>query len=193
MSSQEITLLAALICLALFATIGIIDGFYLHLWQFKLYAHSESRFEHQIHTIRAVLFPFILYFLFVNNFGGWLLWLGVVFVVADLFTLAVDALNEGDSRKFMGGLPKWEYVIHLFANGFHFASIALVLAAKPLALWRFDSAALAAPSNSISLQWLAENLLPGAILLAALHVALGIYPINQKWLELQSNIRCCYA
>ncbi len=191
MTIQEMTTLAALICLVLFATIGMIDGFYLHLWKFKLYAHDESRFEHQVHTVRAVLFPFILYFLFVNNFGGWLLWLGVVFVLADMLTLAVDALNEGDNRTFMGGLPKWEYVIHLFANGFHFAAIALVLASKPLALWSLESSWLTPSSYPMGLQWFAENLLPGAILLAVLHIVLAIHSVSRKWLTLQSNIQCC--
>jgi hypothetical protein len=191
MSIQEITTLAALICLVLFATIGMIDGFYLHLWKFKLYAHDESRFEHQVHTVRAVLFPFILYFLFVNNFGGWLLWLGVVFVLADMLTLAVDALNEGDSRTFMGGLPKWEYVIHLFANGFHFASIALVLASKPLAAWSLESTLLVSPPYAVGLQWLAQNLLPGALLLAVLHIGLAIHSVSRKWLKLQTTVHCC--
>lgn len=30
-----------------------------------------------------------------------------------------------DSRAFMGGLPRWEYIVHLLGNGFHFAAIAV--------------------------------------------------------------------
>jgi hypothetical protein len=112
-----------------------------------------------------------------------------------MLTLAIDALSEGDSRAFMGGLPKWEYVIHLFANGFHFAAIALALAARPLMLWSAQPAAdMTGIMSSAGAQFaaiVAANTLPGAILLALLHAALLNQRVADGWRLLKTRMQCC--
>jgi hypothetical protein len=192
MEIREIALFASGICLILFAGIGMIDGLYLHLWRFRLHEHAESRNEHQIHTIRAVLFPAIVLFAFDPSSQGPMLWIGAGLALLDMLTLGVDALSEGDSRAFMGGLPKWEYVIHLFANGFHFAAIALALAARPLEMWGWQSTVtIEGASGANFLSFVGSNVMPGAIALAVLHVALLNRQFAGVWQRLQLSVKCC--
>lgn len=105
--------------LVLFAILAIFDGFYLHIFKYQLHNHSESKFEHLTHTLRAILFPLIVYYLFIKQDGSTSFFIGILFVILDLLILAIDAYVEKDSRVFMGGLPRWEYILHLFVNGFH--------------------------------------------------------------------------
>jgi len=103
----------------------------------------------------------------------------------------VDAYVEKDSRKFMGGLPRWEYIIHLLVNGFHFASIAVFLVIK-----------INLTDNGITLQnsfqqysnfhifrTIALNLLPGAILIGLLHILVYIPKFNFYFKKVQ--FKCC--
>jgi len=75
MDSTSIMTLAS-ICLILFAITGMVDGSYWHLMKLKLHTVPESRYEHFTHTIRMCVFPFILFFLFTSNYGGWYFWGG---------------------------------------------------------------------------------------------------------------------
>lgn len=191
MSLTEAANIAAAVLLILFALLGVFDGLFLHLWRYSLHAHAESRREHVIHTARALLFPPIVAMIFASS-GGYLLWIGVAAAAADMVVLAIDALTEKDSRTFMGGLPRWEYVIHLFANGLHFAAIALALAAKGAACWQAAAMGCDAPGAAV-LNTVAVNLLPGAILLGLLHAALLNDRVARVWRNLQVRAGCCVA
>jgi len=104
------------IIIALFAGIGLIDGFYYHIWKFKLYKWEESRYEHWLHSARALLFPTIIYLLLIKNISGVLLWVALFLALIDVIVLVVDILTEYDSRELMGGLPDKEYLVHIIAN-----------------------------------------------------------------------------
>jgi hypothetical protein len=123
-------LLISSILLLAFAALAVIDGFYLHIFKYQLFNHPESKFEHATHTIRAILFPLIVYFLFVKQDSISSFYIGISLIIIDIIVLAIDAFSEKESRAFMGGLPQWEYILHLFVNGFHFASVAVFLAVK---------------------------------------------------------------
>lgn len=185
--------LISIILLLAFALLAIIDGFYLHIFKYQLFNHKESKFEHLTHTIRAILFPLIVYFLFINQNCMTSFYLGILFVLTDILVLGIDAFVEKDSRSFMGGLPKWEYILHLFVNGFHFASIAVFFTLK-----------LSIIENSIEInqdlsnfknfelfQFVAINLLPGAIIIALLHVFTSINVTKIYWNNLRTKITCC--
>ncbi|RZL97515.1 MAG: hypothetical protein EOO88_62405, partial [Pedobacter sp.] len=109
---MEIALLTATVLLGLFVLLALFDGLYLHLIRYRLYEHKESRNEHISHTIRAVLFPIILYVLYLGNSDS-AFYIGMALVVIDISVLGADAYMEKESRVFMGGLPKWEYILHL--------------------------------------------------------------------------------
>jgi hypothetical protein len=184
-------LLAA--CLTLFGILGVIDGFYLHIWRFRLYEHADSHFEHFTHTLRAVLFPAIVFCLFIQPNVPGIYQLGLLLVGADLAVLTVDAYVEKDSRAFMGGLPRWEYILHLFVNAFHFGAVLLFLGLKfsvephGLVTRIID---FGSPAGQL-VHWLAINLLPGAVLIAALHL-LVLLPNGRRWWEAKRNlVTCC--
>lgn len=189
---MEIAFTISISLLTLFALLGLYDGFYLHIFKYKLYDHPESRTEHVMHTIRGILFPAILYFLYFKS-DVLSFYIGMSLVLADIIILAVDAFVEKESRAFMGGLPRWEYIVHLFVNGFHFAAIAVFLVIK-LNLnddgiqLRTDFSDV---SNYSSFIWIVKNLIPGGILMALLHVIV-LFPQTEKyWFRLRSKITCC--
>jgi hypothetical protein len=185
--------LISTILLLTFALLAIIDGFYLHIFKYQLFNHKESKFEHLTHTIRAILFPLIVYFLFITQNCLTSFYLGILFVIIDIGVLGIDAFVEKDSRSFMGGLPRWEYILHLFVNGFHFASIAVFLAIKLTFAENGINVVqdLSYVKNFELFQFVAVNLLPGAIILALLHILTSINATSVYWNNLRTKITCC--
>lgn len=189
---MALALVISSILLLLFAVLALLDGVYLHIFKYQLHRHPESRFEHLTHTLRAIFFPLILYFLLLQqdavSFG-----IGIGIVLLDVFVLAVDAYSEKDSRVFMGGLPRWEYILHLMVNGFHFASIAVFLSIK----LNWTASGLAFTPNIATAQhfnlfrWVVVNLLPGSVLVAALHVWVLVPRTASIWDRWRAKITCC--
>ncbi len=189
---MDILYLLSAISLILFMVLATFDGFYLHLFKYELFNHEESIFEHKTHTIRALLFPVILWLLFIKE-DPMSLFLGVIFVVIDLVVLALDAYSEKDSRTFMGGLPQWEYIIHLFSNSFHFAAIILVLATKISfndGVFKIN-ALMASTDGAVLVNFIAVNIIPGAVLLALVHILVLFRPGRNSWNTLRRRIVCC--
>ena len=190
---MEIAFTLAIILVTLFALLGLYDGFYLHIFKYKLYAHPESRTEHIMHTIRGVLFPGILYFLYLRNDCTACFYIGMILVVFDIIVLGIDAFIEIDSRAFMNGLPRWEYIVHLFVNGFHFASIAVYLIIK----LSFDGGTVhfrtdfSASANYPAFIWLVKNLIPGGIIICLLHIMVLAPGTSKYWDRLRNKITCC--
>lgn len=91
----------------------------------------------------------------------------------------------------MGGLPRWEYIIHLLVNGFHFAAIAVFLVIKV----NFDSNGLTIADDFRQIEsfatfrMLAINLLPGAIMISLLHVLVYNPRFTKYFNRLQ--LKCC--
>lgn len=116
---------------------------------------------------------------------------GAILVVADIITLIVDAYVEKDSRTFMGGLPRWEYIIHLLVNGFHFASVAVFLVIKI----NLDSNGITLVNNFQQVEsfhtfrTIAINLLPGAVLISLVHILVHFPKFNFYFNKLQ--LKCC--
>ena len=170
------------------------DGFFLHIWKYKLYRHEESLFEHKTHTIRAILFPLIVWSLLLQTTFEFFLF-GMILTAIDLVVLGIDAYSEKDSRSFMGGLPKWEYIIHLFTNGFHYAIIVLTVGLK-LTLVNNEIHYVVGGTHSVTfasklLTIVAENAIPGAILLAIIHLFLMFNPTQKIWEDYRSKLTCC--
>jgi hypothetical protein len=185
---ESYIVLLAFICLMLSAVIGLFDGMYLHVWKYKLYYHNESRFEHLIHSIRLLAMIFITYFLFVKDYGGWMLWLGALFLIIDIIALSVDVFSESDSRSHLGGLSSIEYYIHVVANGLHFTSSALILAIKPIEAWSFYSPLYLERFNDSIVPSIAASLIPGTVIAGLIHLLL----LNKKFaisvLQLQKKL-----
>jgi len=189
---MEIAFITAIILLAAFVLLAMFDGVYLHLMRYKLYAHAESRSEHISHTVRALLFPVILFFLYLGS-SDISFYIGMAVVVIDILVLGADAYMEKDSRSFMGGLPRWEYILHLMVNGFHFASIAVFIVIKV----RLDAKGLVLVhdfQNVPQYHWfktIVEQLIPGGILMGLLHVALMFPKPVRMYNRLSARLKCC--
>lgn len=170
---MEIVYYLSASCLLAFMVLATYDGFYLHIWKYELFSRKESSFEHKTHTARAILFPVILWLLFINN-DTTSFWFAIAFIAIDFIVLGMDAYAEDDSRKSIGGLPKWEYILHLFANSFHFASIFLIIATK------VSVTDIGIIFNDVSNAGFAQefvkiisiNMIPGAIVLGFIHFIL---------------------
>ena len=188
---METAFIISSVLLISYSLLAVFDGVFLHLYKYHLYEHKESRFEHLTHTIRAFLFTGILATLFINIENNNLFVIGCVLIVADIITLLLDAYVEKDSRQFMGGLPRWEYMIHLMVNGFHFAAISVFLVIK----LNFDSTGFTLAQNFQHIEsydtfgFIAINLLPGAIIISLLHVLPYIPKFIKYFNKLQ--LKCC--
>ncbi|ALU26562.1 hypothetical protein AS202_10560 [Myroides odoratimimus] len=103
----------------------------------------------------------------------------------------IDAYVEKDSRKFMGGLPRWEYIIHLLVNGFHFASIAVFIVIKVDI--NYNRIILNSNFQQIEsfkfFNIIALNLLPGAIIISLLHILVYNKQFNYYFNKIQ--LKCC--
>lgn len=179
--------------LILFLILATYDGFYLHIWKYELFNKEKSLFEHKTHTIRAILFPLIIWFLFLNTENPLSFYIGLSLVLLDLITLGFDAYVEDDSRAFMNGLPKWEYIIHLFSNSFHFASIILIIATR-VSISQGTLTLTTYLENSFGkdmMQFIAVNIIPGSIVLALIHLML-IHPKGKSlWNTNRLRVTCC--
>ena len=172
--------------------LAMYDGIYLHIWKYQLHTREESYFEHKTHTIRAILFPLIVWLLFINT-DSFSFWIGIVLVGLDLVTLGIDAFSETDSRENMGGLPKWEYIVHLFANGFHFAAIILLLATR-ISVTETGMAlneTFASSTAKDVFDFVSVQAIPGAVIMAIIHFAL-ILPFGKRiWSKQRNKVTCC--
>lgn len=188
---METAFIISSILLISYSLLAVFDGVFLHLYKYRLYQHKEGRFEHLTHTIRAILFTGILTSLFLNIENNSLFLLGCVLTVAHIITLLMDAYVEKDSRKFMGGLPRWEYIIHLVVNGFHFAAIAVLLVIKI----NLKGAGITFNTNFQQVESfhifksIAINLLPGAIIISLLHLL--VYNLKFGTYFGKMQFKCC--
>lgn len=182
---------AATALLMLFGVVAAVDGLYLHLWKYRLYARPESRREHKLHTAQGVLFIPVIFFLFYQDFGGWALWAGVLFLAAEQVIEIWDVLDERDSRASLGGLSSTEYAAHVIAITARTAAVALALAAKPLSAWSLDAPIITGPghawASSVALQMIVGN-----VLVVGLHLWLML-PRYQGRSDATSVRVCCAA
>ncbi len=195
---ERVTMLqSSAILLIVFSILAAIDGLWLHLWRYRLHERPASAFEHLTHTWHAVLFVPILVLLFRFDSGGGLLWVAVATLVLDLGAVAADVISERESRRFQGGLPGHECVLHLAITIARAAALALVLAAKPAAAWNLTGALLLADTYPPLLRQTASWILPGTVAVALLHVALALSPELPRraagWFCVGSCRRLCAA
>lgn len=155
----------------LFMIVGAVDMFYYHMWKYKLHARPESRFEHKTHMAFAFLMVPIAFFLYYQDFGGYALWAGVIFVAAALVVEMLDVFSEGDSRASLGGLTTGEYALHVAATVLKATSFAFIFASKPLSAWSLESPYLLGSYGSMG-EMMAIQVMVGSFVIAVLHLAL---------------------
>ena len=118
----------SLVLLLAFFVAGGVDGIYFHMLRFRLWAHPESRTEHLLHSMRAVVVPPLLWALFLAGPTG--LYVAVALVVVDVVATVLDVVVEPRSRQRFGGLPRAELALHVAATVFHIGGIGFAFAGK---------------------------------------------------------------
>lgn len=191
---MEIIFIATASSLLAFMVLATYDGFYLHLWKYRLYNREESKFEHLTHTVRAILFPAIVLLLLVNQSNFNMFLAGIALAILDFVVLALDANSEDESRKFMGGLPKREYILHLFSNAFHYGVVILALVMKIRITGNTIHFVNNLDFSSFGGQFLlfvANNAIPGALILALLHILLSLNKSRAFLDHQRMRVTCC--
>jgi hypothetical protein len=159
--------------------VGIADALYLHLWRFRLFAQPESRVEHALHTVRALLVPMTAWLLFVAPRPA--LWAVIAVIGLDQVAMVLDVWVEPRSRRNLGGLPSNEYLIHIVAVSIHVAALALAF------VGRFGAAA--EPFDARLASWALGGVINTAVV-ALLHVALlHPYFTQIQWRARASTLR----
>ena len=180
----------ATVFLMIFGFVAGIDGLYLHLWKYKLYARPESLYEHKMHTAQAFLFIPVIFLLFYLNVGGWLLWAAVAFVLIEFVIEMMHVLEQNNSRASLGGLRSTEYAIHVVAITVRTVAIALVFAAKPLWAWSLSAPAILAEqfpmANNTGLKMIIGNVIVGG-----LHIWLMQKKYRTETTTLEPAKACC--
>jgi hypothetical protein len=164
-------LVASLIAMIAAFAVGGVDGLFFHLQRFRLFAHAESRFEHVLHTGRALLAIPAVIFLYLFEPAGMALYCALAAGVADQALMVVDVVIEKRSRLRWGGLPHAEYMVHLVANSLHAAAFALAFASVPARGWSF-TAGWSRSSLPEFLQWAVVGMVATAAIATCQHVVL---------------------
>lgn len=168
---MEHLVILAFVFLNLFMVVGAIDLFYFHLWKYKLHTRPESRYEHKLHMTFAFLMVPLAALLYLRDFGGWALWVGVAAVVAALVIELLDVFSEGDSRASIGGLTTAEYSLHVVATMLKVASFAFIFASKPAEAWGIGSPLVLGTYGFVG-EIIALKVMVGSFLVAILHLLL---------------------
>ncbi len=106
-----------LILLLVMATIGSIDGSYYHTYKFELFRQPSARLETVTHVFRAYSLAIAAWVLVHYIPQGVWYWALVALFALDFLDDVVDVLIEPKSRAPLGGLPPFEYLIHMLVMG----------------------------------------------------------------------------
>ena len=132
--------------LLLIAHLGAFDVVYFHIYKCRLHERPECRREVFWHVCRHLIYA--LQFVWIANFRfhGWALLLLAALYAADVIVAWADVLEETESRRAQGGLPRGEYFMHVALS----VLIGLYLMATFQAVWpdrALDTAIALAPPD----------------------------------------------
>jgi hypothetical protein len=164
-------LVASFVAMIAAFAVGGVDGLLFHLKRFRLFAHAESRFEHALHTGRALLAIPAVIFLYLLEPTGLALYAALVAALADQILMVTDLVVEKRSRLRFGGLPHAEYMVHITANSLHAVAFALAFASVPASAWSL-TADWSRSSLPAFLQWVAVGMVAAAVIATCQHVVL---------------------
>jgi hypothetical protein len=153
--------------LQLLLLLGAVDGLYLHLWRFRLFARTQSRLEHAVHTLRSLLIAPTIWLLYVSP----TLHVGAIaaLVAVDQIAMLVDVWIEPRSRRDLGGVPRGELLIHFTAVTLHAAALTISFMAR--------AGGATVPT---AMPPLAIGAVIASALIAALHLVL-LHPVAVRW------------
>jgi len=127
-------LTASLVLWAAALAIGSVDGLYFHLWKFRIYRRPEARLEHLAHAGRALLVIPTLWAAFFPSVPQRIPL--ILALIAGDWAIAIwDVFLERKSRVWAGGMPHFEYFIHVAATAFHSSAEAVTVTAWLVGGW----------------------------------------------------------
>lgn len=171
MQDQTLLYTVTALQLVLFTVVATLDGLYLHLYRYRLWERPASRYEHRLHTINAVIFPFLTWLLYCADPRGAWLWLAAGLFAATFAVEIVDVRCEYASRADIGGLGQNEYLMHFFMAAMRFGAVMPLLLAPDRA-WPLDQTGF--HDRPLPLRLLGWCVATPAIVTATLHVVLDI-------------------
>jgi hypothetical protein len=99
--------------LFIIGVLGATDIALYHSASHGIRSHPDSRAELIVHSLRGPTYGIL--FIVVPNLAlyGWFFWAMIALLVIDVVISLVDFALERESRRFFGGLPSGEYVLHV--------------------------------------------------------------------------------
>jgi len=159
---------------AFLATAGV-DGFYFHIYKYRLYRRRDSQLEHGMHTVNALLLPLCAAPLVLADPHGAWLWAAVGINLGAFAIESIDVFSEKTSRRDLGGLTRTEYWMHFTMSGLRWMHVGLAFAIHPSSHWFGPSAWEWLPvSMAHPMTGLAWGAVVASVPIAALHVALAL-------------------
>jgi len=104
---------AATYILFILGCLGAIDIAVYHSFAHGIRSNPDSRSELIVHSLRGPTYA--LLFLLIPNVAlhGIYFWCLIALFVIDIAISIIDFVLERESRRFLGGLPSGEYVLHI--------------------------------------------------------------------------------
>ncbi|NCS92462.1 MAG: hypothetical protein GW761_01525 [Leptospira sp.] len=177
--NNSILLKSIAILVAIYAVLGFSDAILLHLWKYQLYKNKDTRKEHLLHSIRAVIFPIVVLGLLVFQLEGFYLYGFLLILIFDLGFQIWDMWIEKEARTRFGGLSSLEYTIHGLLIFIHSAFLVLYVIKSFHKDHFFRSDGNIFLNENSFATMIAWNLLPGACLIILLHFVL-LHPYFSK-------------
>lgn len=165
----------ACVFLFLFLNLATLDGIYLHLYKYKLYARKDSKKEHLIHSVNSFFFPWSVYLIFLDQFQGVYLWLGVLINAISFVIEYIDIFEEKRSRASLGGLASYEYAMHMAMSALRACYTVLIFVSRPSSDWNF---VYVSPDHEANVPYMEYFIYPVVLVgfgICALHFSLIVY------------------
>jgi hypothetical protein len=108
----KIAYLILIVCMP----IAAFDAFYYHIYRFRLYDQPSSRMEEVTHILRAINYGVYVTVMTYGRPEGAFYWGFAAAMSCELVVGIWDTLIEPESRKPLGGIPRFEYALHVFGS-----------------------------------------------------------------------------
>ena len=111
-SSQQLAFVATVLLFTI-AVLGLTDVLLYHSVSHGIRHHARAKGELVLHALRGPTYAFLFALVPFFEFRGLYSFLLAAVLVIDVVISIFDFWLEGESRRFLGGLPSGEYVLHM--------------------------------------------------------------------------------
>ena len=168
---------AATYLLFILGCLGATDIAVYHSFAHGIRSNPDSRSELIVHSLRGPTYA--LLFLLIPNIAlhGIYFWCLIGLFVIDVAISIIDFALERESRRFLGGLPSGEYVLHIIIAMFFGALVAAVCFG--VGVWRdLPTQILYAPAKVPDTLRLVMAVMAVLVLVSGIQDALAAFRLN---------------